>query len=233
MALHFLKNTTKIIAACAMFYWAKALFNRVNVSFTLVAGLAVVLLATAGCATPQAPVAKAVYDFGPALAQPSVPASTASTASLPPALALAEVDANAALESTAVVYRLAYADARQLRPYALARWSMPPAQLVRLRLRDALAANGPVLSGTDSAAIWVLKVELDEFSQVFDAPASSSGVVRLRATLLRANQWVGQRSIWARAPATSADAAGGAKALAAATDDAAKQLAEWVALQLR
>jgi cholesterol transport system auxiliary component len=230
MALHSHQNTTKLIAACAIFYWANGIFNRVNSGSAVTVGLAVVLLATAGCATPQAPVAKAVYDFGPALAQPSLPASTAS---LPPALGLAEVDANAALESTAVVYRLAYADAQQLRPYALARWSMPPAQLVRLRLRDALAANGPVLSGTDSAATWVLKVELDEFSQVFDAPASSSGVVRLRATLLRANQWVGQRSIWARAPAASADAAGGARALAAATDDAAKQLAAWVALQLR
>jgi cholesterol transport system auxiliary component len=225
-----LQNTTNLIAACAMFYWAKALFNRINATSAAVAGMAVTLLATAGCATPHAPVTKAVYDFGPALSQPSLPASTAS---LPPALALADVDTNAALESTAVVYRLAYADAQQLRPYALARWSMPPAQLVRQRLRDTLAANGPVLSGTDSAAIWVLKVELDEFSQVFDAPASSSGVVRLRATLLRANQWVGQRSIWARAPAPSADAAGGARALAAACDDAAQQLAAWVALQVR
>ncbi len=230
MALHTPPNTTNSIAACAMLYWAKALFNRVNTLSALAAGLAVALLATAGCATPQAPVAKAVYDFGPALAQPSMPASTAT---VPPPLALADVDANAALEGTAVVYRLAYADAQQLRPYALARWSMQPAQLVRLRLRDALAANGPVLSGTDSAAIWVLKVELDEFSQVFDGPASSSGVVRLRATLLRANQWVGQRSIGARAPAPSADAAGGARALAAATDDAAQQLAAWVALQVR
>jgi cholesterol transport system auxiliary component len=230
MVLHTPQNTTKLIAACAIFYWAKALFNRVNTTSAVAAGLAVALLATAGCATPQAPVAKAVYDFGPALTQPSVPASTAT---LPPALALADVDANAALESTAVVYRLAYADAQQLRPYALARWSMPPAQLVRLRLRDALAANGPVLTSTDSAATWVLKVELDEFSQVFDAPTASSGVVRLRATLLRANQWVGQRSIWARALAPSADAAGGARALAAATDDAAQQLAAWVALQVR
>jgi cholesterol transport system auxiliary component len=230
MALHTLQNTTKLIAACAMFYWAKALFNRVNIGSAVAAGLALALLAAAGCATPQAPVTKAVYDFGPALAQPSLPASTAT---LPPALALADVDANAALESTAVVYRLAYADAQQLRPYALARWSMPPAQLVRQRLRDALAANGPVLTSTDSAATWVLKVELDEFSHVFDAPASSSGVVRLRATLLRANQWVGQRSIWARAPGSRADAAGGARALAAATDDAAKQLAAWVALQVR
>jgi cholesterol transport system auxiliary component len=171
-----------------------------------------------------------VYDFGPVLVQPSAPAAGATLA---PAVALAEVEASSALESTAVAYRLAYADVQQLRPYALARWSMPPAQLLRLRLRDALGANGPVLGGADNAATWVLKVELDEFSQVFDAPTSSSGVVRLRATLLRANQWIGTRSILARAPASSADAAGGVRALTSATDDAVQQLSVWVAQQTR
>ena len=39
----------------------------------------------------------------------------------------------------------AYADAQQLQPYAQARWSMPPAQLLRQRLRQALAQQSTVM----------------------------------------------------------------------------------------
>ena len=40
--------------------------------------------------------------------------------------------------STAVHYRLAYADAQQLRPYQAARWSQPPIQLGRQSLQARL-----------------------------------------------------------------------------------------------
>ena len=182
----------------------------------------------AGCATPQAPVPKAVYDFGPSLQAPSLQAIAAPL----PALVLAEMDAPAALESTAVVYRLGYADAQQLRPYTLARWSMPPAQLVRLRVRDALSSKGSVLSTAEGSATWLLKLELDEFSQLFESPGSSAGVVRLRATLLRGGAIAAQRSVLARASAPSQDAAGGVRALTQATDDAVQQLGTWVAQTL-
>jgi cholesterol transport system auxiliary component len=211
--------------------------NSVKSSFTAsVATLALL----AGCATPQAPVAKAVYDFGPVLTEAAVPAASAGATSSAGAtgvststLALADVEAHSTLEGTSVVYRLAYADAQQLRPYTLARWSVPPAQLLRLRLRDALATRGPVLGTTEGAVGWLLRVELDEFSQVFDAPATSSGLVRLRATLLQAGKLVAQRSVLTRAPAPSADAAGGVRALTAATDDAVQQLGAWVAQQMQ
>jgi cholesterol transport system auxiliary component len=195
----------------------------------LATGAALVL---AGCATPQAPLAKAVYDFGPARSSASSPKPD-SPATNPVALALAEVDASTALDGLPVVYRLAYADAQQLRPYALARWSMPPAQLVRARLRDALSARGPVLGPADGATPWLLKVELDEFSQQFDAPTSSSGAVRLHASLFNANKLVAQRTVQATAPAPSQDAGGGVRAITAATDDAVGQLAVWVTEQMR
>jgi cholesterol transport system auxiliary component len=213
-------STMYLIAVRALFHWARALFsikNRVFWAF----GTAVCV---AGCATPQSPVAKAVYDFGPSLSAPA-----AAIATPLPALVLAEIDASTALESPAVVYRLGYADTQQLRPYTLARWSMPVAQLVRLRLRDALSTRGPVLSTAEGGATWLLKVELDEFSQLFDTPSTSAGVVRLRATLLRSGTLVAQRSLLARAPALSADAAGGVRALTQATDDAVQQLSNWIA----
>jgi cholesterol transport system auxiliary component len=197
-------------------------------------------LALAGCATPQSPIAKAVYDFGPATPANATNATNATDTTNPAApiratvpLTLADVQAHAALEAPTVVYRLAYADAQQLRPYTLARWSAPPAQLVHQRLGAALARSGPVLAPADGPAAWLLKVELGEFSQHFDTPTTSQGLVQLRATLLQANRVVAQRTITAQAPAPSADAAGGVKALTNATDDAVQQINAWVALHMR
>jgi cholesterol transport system auxiliary component len=130
-----------------------------------------------------------------------------------------------------LLYRLQYADSQQLRPYALARWSVPPAQLVRARLRDALAAQMPVVSLEGSTA-WALHVELDEFSQLFASPEASQGLVRLRLSLMHQDKLVQQTSIVAQAPAPSPDAAGGVKALTAATDDAVRQISAWLARQL-
>jgi cholesterol transport system auxiliary component len=234
-------RTMYLVAATTIFYGARGPLGLKNSTLsrawrraTVCALATMAALALAGCATPQAPVAKAAYDFGPVpTSSANAAAKVAGTVPSPVALALAEVDASAALDGLAVVYRLAYADAQQLRPYALARWSTPPAQLVRTRLRDALAARGPVLGPADGATPWLLKVELDEFSQQFDAPASSSGAVRLHASLFNANKLVAQRTVQAKAPAPSQDAAGGVRALTAATDDAVAQLATWVAEQMR
>jgi cholesterol transport system auxiliary component len=184
-------------------------------------------LLLAACATPQPPAPKAVYDFGPVMSA----ASTASATRLP-AISLPEIEAGAGLDSPALLYRLQYLDAQQLRPYAQARWSVPPAQLVRARLRDALSAQGAVLS-TEGNTPWVLRVELDEFSQLFASAEASQGLVRLRASLLKNEQLVAQTAVLARANATSQDAAGGVRALTAATDDAVRQLSSWLATQLK
>jgi cholesterol transport system auxiliary component len=160
-------------------------------------------------------------------------------------LVLAEIETSAALDSTAVLYRLAYADAQVLRPYAQARWSMPPAQLVRLRLRSQLGVRRAVINPGDvtlaapapgMAPAWVLRTELEEFSQLFESPTASSGLVRLRATVTQASpqgdRLLGQRSFVAQRPAPAPDAAGGVRALGAATDAVAADIEQWL-LQLR
>jgi cholesterol transport system auxiliary component len=186
------------------------------------------ILALSACALTQTPASKAVYDFGPATAVPPTNAIP-----LPGPLALAEVEASVALDITAVQYRLAYANAQELRPYALARWSMPPAQLIQQRVRFILAALGPVLAPGEGSPAYTLKVELEEFSQQFDAPTTSQGVVQLRATLLKGTGLVAQRNFSATAPAPTADAPGGVRALTAATQDAATQMATWVAQSMQ
>jgi cholesterol transport system auxiliary component len=199
------------------------------------------LILLAGCsALPTPPSRPVLYDFGPgALA----PAPTDRRAPLPP-LALADVDAPGVPEgSNAVLYRLMYADTQQLRPYSQARWSQPPAQLVQQRLREHLGQRRAILKTDDAAAQArdaaqghrlpsVLRVELEEFSHIFTSAADSAGVVRLRATVvdltLAGEALRGQRVFIARAPARSADAAGGVAALADATSQVAQELADWV-----
>lgn len=184
----------------------------------------------AGCATPSAPVRPVTHDLGPGLL--ATPPSNRMAPLL--AMALAEVEAAAALDSTALTYRLLYADAQQPRPYALARWSAPPAQLLQQRLRETLGQRRAVLQPGDPGAVLLLRVELDEFSQVFEAPERSAGLVKLRATVLAlgsgsAPRLLAQRAFIVQRPAPSPDAAGGARALAAASDVALDELSQWLA----
>lgn len=192
----------------------------------------------AGCgALPDKPARATLYDFGPGLAA-TAPAA-APTAALP-TLALAEFESNTRLDGTQILYRLGYADANELRPYGQSRWSLPPAQLLRQRLRDSLAEHRMVLGPEESATIArtkgevpdTLRISLDEFSHYFDSPASSVGLVRLRATLIRGttggDRVLGQRTFTVRRPAPSADAPGGVKALAAASDAAVAEVTQWM-----
>lgn len=187
------------------------------------------ILLLGGCgALPDRPVRPAVYDFGPGLtAKPAaVPAQT-----LPPLL-LADIEAAAAVDGTAVLFRLAYADVQQLRPYAQARWSMPPAQLLRQPLRDQLSQQRVVLNPAEGPAAYILRLELEEFTQVFETPDRSVGLVRLRATVLEntggRERLVAQRRFIVQRPAPSADAPGGVRALTAATAGAVEEIAQWL-----
>lgn len=196
------------------------------------------LLACLGCATPDKPVRATLYDFGPG----ATVASAGTPAGLAP-LVLADIEASAALDGSSLLYRLGYADAHQLRPYAHARWSAPPPQLIRQRLREQLARERPVLDLNESSALArsggamprILRIELEEFSHFFEAPGQSWGLLRLRATLLdntpAGERLLTQRSIVVKRPATTPDAPGGVRALAAATDAAADEIARWVAQQ--
>ena len=68
--------------------------------------------------------------------------------------------------------------------------------------------------------------------QVFEAPGQSQGVLRLRCTLLEGRAGgerpLAQRSFLVQRPSPSADAAGGVRALTAATDAAAREIAGWL-----
>lgn len=192
------------------------------------------LLALTGCALPlpQPSVRPVVFDFGPG------PLTTLPAPPLQQApLVIAEIEAPTALDSSAVLYRLGYANAQQLQPYALARWSMTPAQLLQQRLRAQLGQNRVLLNPTDNVTAnatlpRTLRIELEEFSHLFSSPAQSAGLLRLRATLTQngpgGNLLLAQRSVVVQRPAPSADATGGVRALTDASDAAVQEIEAWL-----
>jgi cholesterol transport system auxiliary component len=191
--------------------------------------LAATAAALAACAgNPNTPPAE--YDFG----------IGGATLEEPPRLrreiTVAEAGAPAWLDSPAIVYRLAYREAAQPRAYVESRWVAPPAVLFTAQLRQRLAAttrSGVLVPGDGVRATATLRVELQEFSQVFDAPDRSRAVVRVRAVLVSDARLVAQTSFSVDRPAPSPDSAGGARALALAADAAIDRLIGWTADALK
>lgn len=178
------------------------------------------LAALAACSSaPATPTA--LYDFGLA------PAAS-SGARLPTALRVTEVAGPGWMDGNAIYYRLAYAQGQRTDAYANSRWVESPVNLFDARLRNAAAARGRVISYA-TPDVPSLRVELVDFSQVFDRPDASRGVVRLRATVFQSRGVVDQRVVQADARAPSPDAAGGVAALTQASDKAIGEVLDWVA----
>ncbi|NKJ48854.1 ABC transporter [Burkholderia sp. SG-MS1] len=177
----------------------------------------------AGCMSAPAALSDTRFDFGP-------PGAAGSGGTLP-AVKVLDVSAPEVLESNRLLYRLSYADAQQIASYANSHWTMMPSQLLTQRLRGALSSHGTVLTGADGVSAPVLKVDLSQFEQVFDSQTESHAAITARATLTKSGKVIGQRTFVASAPASSADAAGGARALATASDDLVAQIAAWLGTQ--
>ena len=217
-----MKNTIKSIASHAYQAGARGLFL-------------IFFLGLPGCAFSPMSARPAVFDFGPA---PVVGSGTAPAPLAP--LVIGEVEASPALDSTAVLYRLAYRNAQQLQPYAFARWSMTPTQLLRQRLREHLGAQRTLLNPGDSlvatpsgASPKALRLELEEFCHWFESPDQSEGRLRLRVTLTQASprgeQVLAQHNFSVQRPATTADAVGGVRALTLASDALMLEIEGWLA----
>ncbi len=178
----------------------------------------------AACASSGGP-ARAVYDFGPLPAQAAAPAPALA------ALVVADVTGPAWMDQHAMAYRLLYAEPMQARPYAGSGWSSTPTQLLSQRIRSRIAQAGTkVLNLTDAAAgLPLLRIEAEDFSQTFDSATSSQGRLTLRVSLFQGRKLVDQKTFHSSVPAASADAAGGVRALAAATDQTANDLIAWLA----
>ncbi len=195
------------------------------------AALLLLFALLSGCAIgPQARQGMANYDFGlPRTDKDANPR-------LRQDLVVAEVTAPAWMDNSGIYYRLAYQDEIRPRAYALSHWVMSPAALLgqRLRARIARASKAGVFAPADGVrAEYTLRLELEEFSQVFDTANSSHAVLRLRATLMRKRDVVAQQDFDVERAAATPNAEGGVRALIAASDAAGEKLIDWLAANMK
>lgn len=171
-----------------------------------------------GCiSAPKSPATSVAYDFG-------LPAVRLVPEGYGIVLAL-ELKSPGWFDSPNVDYRLAYEDPLKRYEYAGSRWAANPGVLIAQSLRQHLGIAQAV------AADCLLRVEIQEFSQVFDSPQLSHGVLQASAILVgQKRQFVADRQISIRRPAMTADADGGVKALVAASMEFGRQLSEWLQL---
>ena len=195
------------------------------------AALLLSLALFAGCAIgPQSREGTANYDFG-------LPRSDKdASARLQQDLVVADISAPAWMDNTGMYYRLAYQDATRPQAYALSHWVMSPAALLTQRLRAGIvrASKAGVFNPADGVrAGYTLRLELEEFSQVFDTADKSRAVLRLRASLTRQRDIVAQQSFSLEHPAATPNAEGGVRALIEASDAAGEKLVDWLAANMK
>lgn len=181
-------------------------------------------LQLAGCVTVR-PDSSALFDLG------SMP-STQDAASLPalPPISVAEIDVPSWLDRRLMHFRLSYADDLQPRIYSQSRWAAAPGELIEQRLKWQITRAGGVALPASSGAtgVPVLRMEVQDFTQVFSSPQKSAGQVSLRASVFDGRKLVAQKTFVRRVDAPTADAAGGAKALAAASDAMIAEIITWL-----
>lgn len=195
--------------------------------------LAITLLAFLLAACALGPATKdtpATYDLGAPRSYPGEQKIRAS-------LLVPGIVAPAWLDTAAIVYRLNYHDAARQWGYANSRWAAAPGSLLAQRLRARLAAaseGGVVVSADGARADYALRIELDDFSQVFDSVNASRTVVVARASLVNIAKrtLVAQKSFTIERAAASANAEGAVRALAAAGDELIEAVTTWTAANL-
>lgn len=183
-------------------------------------------LMLAGCGIAPKAERSSQFDLGPA----PMTSTAQGLPALPP-VSIADISTPNWLDRPLMFYRLNYEDPLQPRPYASSRWTMAPAQMIAQRIKQRITqAGGIALASSDGANdVPVVRIEADDFSQVFDAPDRSAGQIALRASVYQGRRLLGQKTVLHSVPARTPDATGGARALSEATDAAARDLILWMA----
>jgi cholesterol transport system auxiliary component len=194
----------------------------------------VALLACVGlsaCSLPLSPrPAVARYDLG---AEPSSPPAAQPLACV---IVVHEPSAPAWLDGRSIHYRLGYQEPARIRQYAGSQWALSPVQLLGDRLRHCMAAitkGGGVIPDYGIEADYWLRMQIEDFSQLFDTPQASRGVVQVSVVLLKGRRraFLAQTSFERAVAAPTADARGGVAALTVASDQLTEDIVAWVAAQ--
>ncbi|ATE62579.1 ABC-type transport auxiliary lipoprotein family protein [Thauera sinica] len=188
--------------------------------FRSIAAAAFLAAALAGCSAVglQSPQV-AFYDLG-----------LADAVAVPAALAPVRVDVVAPswLGSSAMQYRLAWKQPDRRRNYVESRWVAPPADMLAQSLGRALRAGDD--GGNGAASRCRLRLELDEFIQVFETEQRNHVRLVVRAQLLppRGVLPLAAHEFSRDDAAGTPDAEGGVAAARAAVRGLTADLAGWL-----
>jgi cholesterol transport system auxiliary component len=190
----------------------------------------------AGCAATRAHTPASIYDFGLDRSPARATGASSRLAEISTKL-LVTATSPAWLDNPAIRYRLAYHNPGQTHVYANSRWISPPAALLAQRIKRQIASAGGsavVSSGDGVRTEYAVRLDLEEFTQVFETPAESRVIVALRASLIESGTrtLLAQHSFRMERPAPEANAAGAALALTNASDAMIADLIDWLAQAL-
>jgi len=162
-----------------------------------------------------APKAVALYDFG-----------IAETLKMPPGTAPAQIQLHAPswLNSSAMQYRLEWDRPLQRRVFVESRWAANPSELL------ARSLNRAILGGSPVANECRLRIELDEFIQVFDSETSARVEIVARAAWLpaRSDKALARKEFRLLQVSDSATAEGGVGAYRSLAAQLSLDIAKWL-----
>jgi cholesterol transport system auxiliary component len=127
------------------------------------------------------------------------------------------------LDSSAIRYRLDYADPTKVMEYARSRWAGTPPEILEQYLKRHL--NQAEARRQTATKYCRFDLELLRFEQVFSSVEASHAIVSVRVRLKHPGEGVlDEQNLELTAPAPTPDASGGVKALAQAADQLAAAL---------
>tara|TARA_B100000686_G_scaffold344512_1_gene427279 strand:- start:3733 stop:4368 length:636 start_codon:yes stop_codon:yes gene_type:complete len=196
-----------------------------------------IILLTGCSITPQKEKAISVYDFG--LQQ----ISNANTKHLEQqkkstlCILIAEAKSPLWLNNNTIQYRFAFQNPNQSYKYSNSRWAASPAMLLTHHIRNSIAinTNNRVINANDGVrADFVLRLELEEFSQIFNSIDSSYVLIRLRVSLINRDtlKLKAQHNFNIKLATPTANAAGAVHALSKSSIKLTKDIANWLNKEL-
>ena len=171
--------------------------------------VALLLAMLAGCSLwPEGPEPPSRHDFGP---------FAANRQSFPWSGVI--VTSPEWLEDTGIDYRFLYANPTERHSYTRDQWVAAPGQLLQQRLNRGQRPGGPRL-----------RIDLEEFEQVFDRPGQSRVVMALKATIQTGASADNRaaRDFRFESPTPTADAAGALQVFPILIRQAEATLSDWV-----
>ncbi len=192
----------------------------------------IVVLLSACSIAPKSNSAIAIYDFGIQYVQPSTVIKNLPHAKTK-SLLVTDIESAPGFDNHAIYYRLAYNNPTRSYTYASSRWAATPAILLSQQLRNKIVTKTSDLVIKDSSTAksdYALHIELEEFTQVFDAIDSSHAVISMRASLVerQSHALLAQQSFSIKQNAATADAPGAVNALTTASDLLMNAIIDWL-----